>query len=105
LSERLGRPLRMSFQSRFGPAKWLDPATDSVLEALPGEGVKKLLVVAPGFAADCLETLEEIAMRGKESFEAAGGERFTYLPCLNDSEVGLGMLEAILSRELAGWLG
>ncbi len=105
LGERLGRPVRVSFQSRFGPAKWLEPATDATLEALPGEGIKKLLLVAPGFSADCLETLEEIALRGKESFEAAGGERFTYLPCLNDSMIGLEMLEELLARELAGWRG
>jgi protoporphyrin/coproporphyrin ferrochelatase len=104
LAEALGRPVRISFQSRFGRAKWLEPATDEVLEALPGEGVKKVAVVAPGFSVDCLETLEELAIRGKESFVAAGGSDFAYLPCLNDSDEGLGLLRTLLTRELAGWM-
>jgi protoporphyrin/coproporphyrin ferrochelatase len=104
LAEALGRPVRISFQSRFGRAKWLEPATDEVLEALPCEGVKKVAVVAPGFSVDCLETLEELAIRGKESFIAAGGSDFAYLPCLNDSDEGLGLLRALLARELAGWV-
>lgn len=103
LGEALGRELTIAFQSRFGRAKWLEPATDSVLAGLPGKGVKKVVVVAPGFSADCLETLEELAIRGRESFEAAGGERFAYLDCLNDSEPGLLMLRSIVARELAGW--
>jgi protoporphyrin/coproporphyrin ferrochelatase len=104
LSEALDRPLRVSFQSRFGRAKWLEPATDTTLAALPGEGVRKLAIFAPGFAADCLETLEELAIRGRETFLAAGGEQFTYLTCLNDSAAGVEMLRSILLRELAGWL-
>ncbi|WP_343518523.1 ferrochelatase [Sphingomonas sp.] len=103
LSEALGRELIVAFQSRFGRAKWLEPATDATLAALPGKGVKRVAVVAPGFAADCLETLEELAIRGRASFEAAGGERFAYLECLNDSAPGLFMLRNILARELAGW--
>lgn len=103
LGEALGRELTIAFQSRFGRAKWLEPATDSVLAGLPGKGVKKVAVVAPGFSADCLETLEELAIRGRESFEAAGGERFAYLDCLNDSAPGLLMLRSIVARELAGW--
>lgn len=103
LGEALGRDLTVTFQSRFGRAKWLEPATDAVLAGLPGKGVKRVAVVAPGFAADCLETLEELAIRGRESFEAAGGERFAYLDCLNDSAPGLRMLRDILARELAGW--
>jgi protoporphyrin/coproporphyrin ferrochelatase len=104
LAEALGRPVRISFQSRFGRAKWLEPATDEVLEALPSDGVKKVAVVAPGFSVDCLETLEELAIRGKESFVAAGGSDFAYLPCLNDSDEGLGLLRTLLARELAGWM-
>jgi ferrochelatase len=105
LSEALGREVRISFQSRFGRAKWLEPATDKVLSDLPGEGVRKAAVIAPGFSVDCLETLEELAIRGKESFLAAGGTDFAYVPCLNDSPEGLELLRALLSRELAGWIG
>jgi ferrochelatase len=104
LSEAMGRELTVTFQSRFGRAKWLEPATDKVLEALPGQGVKRVAIVAPGFSADCLETLEELAIRGRESFIAAGGSHFAYLPCLNDSEPGMAMLRALIGRELEGWL-
>ncbi len=104
LSEAMGRPIAVSFQSRFGRAKWLEPATDATIERLAGEGVKRLAIVAPGFAADCLETLEELAMQGRDAFVAAGGERFAYLSCLNDSAPGMAMLEALVRRELAGWL-
>lgn len=103
LGEALGRELVVAFQSRFGRAKWLEPATDAVLTELPGKGVERVAVIAPGFAADCLETLEELAIRGRATFEAAGGERFAYLDCLNDSEAGLLMLRNIVARELAGW--
>jgi ferrochelatase len=103
LGEALDRDLTIAFQSRFGRAKWLDPATDTVLAGLPDKGVKTVAVVAPGFSADCLETLEELAIRGRATFEAAGGERFAYLDCLNDSEPGLLMLRSIVARELAGW--
>ncbi|HST36869.1 MAG TPA: ferrochelatase [Allosphingosinicella sp.] len=103
LAEALGRDLKLAFQSRFGRAKWLEPATDATLAALPGEGVKKLAVLAPGFSADCLETLEELAIRGKETFLAAGGTHFAYLPCLNDGAPGIAMLEALIGRELEGW--
>jgi ferrochelatase len=104
LSEALGRELRIAFQSRFGRAKWLEPATDSMLEALPGQGVTKVAIFAPGFSADCLETLEELAIRGRESFEAAGGTDFAYLPCLNDGEAGMAMLRTLIRRELEGWV-
>lgn len=104
LSEALGQPLRVAFQSRFGRAKWLEPATDAMLSAMPAEGIRNLAIFAPGFSADCLETLEELALRGREAFLAAGGERFTYLTCLNDSAEGVEMLRSILTRELAGWL-
>jgi protoporphyrin/coproporphyrin ferrochelatase len=103
LSEALGRELTISFQSRLGRAKWLEPATDATLAALPGKGVKRIAVIAPGFSADNLETLEEIAIRGKETFLEAGGEEFAYLPCLNASAEGVEMLMALLSRQLAGW--
>jgi ferrochelatase len=105
LGESLGRDLIVAFQSRFGRAKWLSPATDTTLCALPGQGITKVAIVAPGFSADCLETLEELAIRGRDSFLAAGGSDFAYLPCLNDGPIGVGMLRAILSRELAGWTG
>jgi ferrochelatase len=103
LSEAMGRELLVAFQSRFGRAKWLEPATDKVLEALPGKGVKRVAIVAPGFSADCLETLEELAIRGRESFLAAGGTHFAYLPCLNDSAIGIDMMRLLIARELEGW--
>jgi len=104
LGEALGRDLVVTFQSRFGRAKWLEPATDTTLAALPGQGTKRAAIVAPGFSADCLETLEELAIRGRDTFLKAGGERFAYLSCLNDSAPGLVMLRGLLSRELAGWI-
>ena len=104
LSEALGRPLRTVFQSRFGPAEWLQPYLDKTLEALPAEGVEKVAVFAPGFAADCLETLEEIAIQGREQFIGAGGTDFAYLSCLNAGEAGMAMLEQLVRRELAGWI-
>lgn len=104
LSEAMNRQLTIAFQSRFGPAKWLGPATDETLEALPAQGVRKVAVVAPGFSADCLETLEELAIRGRESFIAAGGTDFAYLPCLNDGAPGMAMLRTLLHRELQGWI-
>jgi len=105
LGEAMGRELLVAFQSRFGRAKWLEPATDRTLEALPGKGVTRLAIFAPGFSADCLETLEELAIRGKESFLAAGGTHFACLLCLNDSPPGVEMLRSILARELEGWAG
>jgi len=105
LAEASGRALTVTFQSRFGRAKWLEPATDATLAALPATGVTRVAILAPGFSADCLETLEELAIRGRDTFLAAGGTHFAYLPCLNDSAPGLAMLEALLRRELEGWLG
>jgi ferrochelatase len=96
--------LKLTFQSRFGAGAWLKPYTDEVLAALPAEGVKRVAVIAPGFAADCLETLEELAIRGREQFLAAGGEAFAYIPCLNDSPLGVGLLRGLVARELAGWV-
>jgi ferrochelatase len=104
LGERLGKPLVVSFQSRFGRAKWLEPATDITLEELPAKGITRIAIVAPGFSADCLETLEELAIRGRESFEEKGGTHFAYLPCLNASDVGVEMLRTLLARELEGWV-
>ncbi len=103
LGEKLGRELIVSFQSRFGRAKWLEPATDVTLEELPDKGITRIAIVAPGFSADCLETLEELAIRGRESFEAKGGTHFAYLPCLNASPIGIAMLRGLIARELEGW--
>ena len=103
LQDALGREVIVAFQSRFGRAKWLTPATDVTLEELPRTGVKKVAIFAPGFSADCLETLEELSIRGRESFEQAGGTHFAYLPCLNDSDAGIDMLRKLIARELEGW--
>ena len=96
--------LMVTFQSRFGPTEWLQPYTDKTLEALPGKGVKKVAILAPAFHADCIETLEEIAMGGKDTFLEAGGEKFAYIPCLNASPGGMDYVEAMVRRELSGWL-
>ena len=104
LAGALGGELIVGFQSRFGRAKWLEPATDTTLAALPGRGVKKIAIVAPGFSADCLETLEELAIRGRRTFLDAGGTDCAYLPCLNESPGGVTMLRHLLARELAGWV-
>jgi len=93
----------IGFQSRFGRARWLEPATDAMLRAYPGQGVKKIAIAAPGFAADCLETLEELGIRGRDEFLAAGGRHFARLDCLNNGDAGMAMLEALIRRELAGW--
>ena len=107
LEARMARPgLRFvtSFQSRFGRAKWLEPATDAVLAEEAQRGTRRLAIAAPGFSADCLETREELAIRGREQFEEAGGTHFAALDCLNTSEPGMAMLEALVRRELAGWI-
>ena len=107
LQEKLARPglrFRTTFQSRFGRAKWLEPATDVVLEEEAKAGTKRLAIAAPGFSADCLETLEELAIQGREQFTEAGGDHFAALSCLNTSDAGLTMLETLLRRELAGWI-
>jgi ferrochelatase len=96
--------LRMTFQSRFGGAQWLKPYTDQTVQGLAREGVKRLVVLTPGFAADCLETLEEIGVENAEYFREAGGEKFAHLPCLNYSDEGMKALEALARRELAGWV-
>ena len=107
LQEKLARPglrFRTTFQSRFGRAKWLEPATDVVLEEEAKAGTKRLAIAAPGFSADCLETLEELAIQGREQFTEAGGDHFAALSCLNTSDAGLTMLETLLRRELSGWI-
>jgi ferrochelatase len=96
--------LMLTFQSRFGRAKWLEPYTDQTVEALAKRGVKSLAVVTPGFSADCLETLEEIAVENAEIFHKNGGENFAAIPCLNDSDPGMLVLERIAQRELQGWV-
>ena len=96
--------IELSFQSRFGPAKWLEPATDTTLAAEGKRGTKRLAIAAPGFSADCLETHEELAIRGQEQFVEAGGEQFAALHCLNTSASGMAMLEALVRRELGGWI-
>ena len=103
LAERLTIPVDVAFQSRFGRAKWLEPATDKTLAAYPPKGVTRLAIAAPGFSVDCIETLEELGIRGRDTFLAAGGEQFARLDCLNDSPEGMDMLEGLVRRELAGW--
>ncbi|MBB5517996.1 ferrochelatase [Amphiplicatus metriothermophilus] len=93
----------IAFQSRFGPEKWLGPATDETIERLAREGTRWLAVMTPGFMADCLETLEEIAVAGRARFLAAGGEAFDAIPCLNDAPEAVALLESLARRELAGW--
>ncbi len=104
LQEALQMPVRVTFQSRFGRAEWLRPYTDATLESLAAEGITRIAVVSPGFAADCLETLEEVAMEGRDTFMEHGGTHFGYLPCLNASDGGIEMLRALVARELAGWV-
>jgi ferrochelatase len=94
----------MTFQSRFGLAEWLKPYTDATVTALAERGVKSLAVITPGFAADCLETLEEIAMENGEIFKAAGGKNFAAIPCLNDSKPGMAVIRDVVMRELKGWI-
>ncbi len=93
-----------TFQSRFGYDPWLQPYTDKTVEALARAGVKRLALVAPGFSADCLETLEELDVENRQIFEAHGGQKFAYLAALNDSEEGIDAIEAIVRRELMGWV-
>jgi ferrochelatase len=104
LGEAMSLPVHMSFQSRFGRAKWLEPETEATLAELVRNGVRNIAVVTPGFAADCLETLEEIALRAREAFLRAGGEKFAYLPCLNASAEAITLYQRLLSRELSGWI-
>ena len=107
LRERLGWPeekLKLTFQSRFGKEEWLQPYTDETVEKLAKDGVKNLAIVCPGFSADCVETLEEIAMEAGEIFEENGGENFTLIPCLNDSQDSIRVLSGLIKNELRGWV-
>ena len=89
-----------TFQSRFGPQEWLQPYTDKTLEKLPRENIKKILVISPGFASDCVETLEEISIQGKESFEKSGGKNFGFIPCLNDNDDHINLLEHLIKKNI-----
>ena len=101
ISEKLERvKLITTFQSRFGPEEWLQPYTDKTLERLPKEGIKKVLVISPGFASDCVETLEEISIQGRDSFEKSGGEKFGFVPCLNDNQDHIDLLEYLVKKNL-----
>ena len=93
-----------TFQSRFGPTEWLQPYTDKTLAALPTQGAKKLVVVSPACISDCLETLEELAMEGRDAFFEAGGESYSLVPCLNDSAAAIDVIEDVVRRETAGWV-
>ncbi|MFD0986410.1 ferrochelatase [Methyloligella solikamskensis] len=107
LREALGfdeHKFRLTFQSRFGPEEWLTPYTDETVEALAKEGVKSLAIMTPGFVADCVETLEEINGEAREIFEEHGGEKFSFIPCLNDSDDGMRVIETVVDRELQGWV-
>ena len=96
--------LQVVFQSRFGKAEWLKPYAQDTVEGLPAKGIKNLVMITPGFAADCVETLEEVAIGLKETFEEKGGERFSTVACLNDSDTSIAMLETMVRNELAGWV-
>lgn len=107
LREKMGWPEEKwltTFQSRFGNDPWLQPYTDETVKRLAAEGVKRLALVAPGFSADCLETLEELDGENRHYFEDGGGEKFAYLPALNDSDEGVAAIAAVVRRELRGWL-
>ena len=107
LRKRLGldaSKLVLTFQSRFGSDEWLQPYTDKTIEKLARDGVKRIVVVTPGFSADCLETLEEIAQENAEIFRHNDGEQFSAIPCLNDSEPGMDVIRQLVLRELQGWI-
>ncbi len=100
----MGDRVEVTFQSRFGPAEWLQPYTEPRLLELAGAGVKRVAIMCPGFSADCLETLEEIAMEARDAFLAAGGTDYAYLPCLNATPEGIDMLTVLVRQELSGWV-
>ena len=107
LCEKLGVDdtfLQMTFQSRFGPKKWLEPATDLTLKKLAKQGIKHVAIITPGFASDCLETLEEMDIQNRTTFFKHGGSQYDVIPCLNDSEIGMNMLESMVNQELQGWI-
>ena len=101
MKEKFGKiDIQTTFQSRFGPQEWLKPYTDKTLEKLPSEGIKNILVVCPGFASDCVETLEEINIQGRESFIENGGKNFELVPCLNDSSDHINLFEKLINKYL-----
>jgi ferrochelatase len=107
LRQRMGLDesrLLLTFQSRFGFDEWLQPYTDKTMERLAKEGIRRIAVVTPGFSADCLETLEEIAQENAEIFKHNGGEQFAFIPCLNDSDPGMDVIRQLVLRELQGWI-
>ena len=107
IREKLGMAqdkFHVTFQSRFGAAEWLKPYTDVTVEELAKKGVKNIAVVSPGFVADCIETYEELNIRLRETFMENGGENFSYIPCLNDSEAGIDVFKSIIMNELKGWI-
>jgi len=107
LRKRMGlddSKLLLTFQSRFGFHEWLQPYTDKTMERLGKDGVRRIAVLTPGFSSDCLETLEEIAQENAEIFKHNGGESFAFIPCLNDSEPGMGVIRQLVLRELQGWI-
>jgi ferrochelatase len=107
LRKRMGldaTKLILTFQSRFGFDQWLQPYTDKTIEKLAKDGVRRIAVVTPGFSADCLETLEEIAQENAEIFKHHGGEQFAFIPCLNDSDPGMDVIRQLVLRELQGWI-
>lgn len=107
LNDRLGWEegrLMTTFQSRFGPEEWLQPYTDVTVEELAKSGTKNIAILNPGFVSDCLETLEEMGEEAQEIFHEHGGENFSHIPCLNDSDEGMSVIESVIKRELGGWL-
>jgi ferrochelatase len=100
----LSDKMLMTFQSQFGPKEWLQPYTLETVERLPSEGAKNVVIIAPGFFADCLETLEELGVENREAFLEAGGENFELIPCLNDSDEAIDVLADVMRTELAGWI-
>ena len=101
ISEKLNSiEIKTTFQSRFGPDEWLKPYTDKTLENLPKEGIKNILMICPGFSSDCVETLEEILIEGKESFVNSGGENFDMIPCLNDNDDHISLLKSLIQRSI-----
>ena len=101
MSEKFTKiPIKTTFQSRFGPQEWLQPYTDKTFETLPNEGKRNILVICPGFSSDCVETLEEILVQGKESFIKSGGENFDLIPCLNDSDEHINLIKSLVSKYL-----
>ncbi|PCI00719.1 MAG: ferrochelatase [Alphaproteobacteria bacterium] len=93
-----------TFQSRFGPEEWLQPYTSETLSSLAQKGVKRIAVLSPAFVSECIETLEEIEIKEKEDFLNAGGEEFTYIPCLNESPAHIDLLSDLIKREMSGWI-